>query len=116
MAKDDIVLAPWTTIKYRVTGSTLTTANQSTSSGSSDSVNTLSNLSLNRLQGLLTRRREFTALCCADELLSLRLIRSSQSLLFCLSASSLSSRLTSLSDTQYTQSTSQAQTNHVLSS
>ena len=42
--QDDIVLAPWTTIKYRVTGSTLTTANQSTSSGSSNSVNTLSNV------------------------------------------------------------------------
>jgi ABC-type antimicrobial peptide transport system permease subunit len=42
--QDDIVLAPWTTIKYRVTGSTLTTANQSTSSGSSDTVNTLSNV------------------------------------------------------------------------
>jgi ABC-type antimicrobial peptide transport system permease subunit len=42
--QDDILLAPWTTVKYRVTGSTLTTANQSTSSGSSDSVNTLSNV------------------------------------------------------------------------
>jgi ABC-type antimicrobial peptide transport system permease subunit len=42
--QDDIVLAPWTTIKYRVTGSTLTTANQSTSSGSSNSVNSLSNI------------------------------------------------------------------------
>jgi len=42
--QDDILLAPWTTIKYRVTGSTLTTANQSTSSGSSNSVNTLSNV------------------------------------------------------------------------
>jgi ABC-type antimicrobial peptide transport system permease subunit len=42
--QDDIVLAPWTSIKYRVTGSTLTTANQSTSSGPSDTVNTLSNV------------------------------------------------------------------------
>jgi ABC-type antimicrobial peptide transport system permease subunit len=44
MDQDDILLAPWTSIKYRVTGSMLATANQSTSSGSSTSVNTLSNL------------------------------------------------------------------------
>jgi ABC-type antimicrobial peptide transport system permease subunit len=42
--QDDILLAPWTTIKYRVTGSTLTSANQSISSGSGSSVNTLSNV------------------------------------------------------------------------
>jgi ABC-type antimicrobial peptide transport system permease subunit len=44
MDQDDIILAPWTTIKYRVTGTTLTDSNQSTSSGSSATVNTLSNL------------------------------------------------------------------------
>jgi ABC-type antimicrobial peptide transport system permease subunit len=42
--QDDILLAPWTTIKYRVTGSTLTNTNQSTSSGSGNSVNTLNDL------------------------------------------------------------------------
>jgi len=42
--QDDILLAPWTTIKYRVTGSTLTNTNQSTSSGSGSSVNTLNDL------------------------------------------------------------------------
>jgi ABC-type antimicrobial peptide transport system permease subunit len=41
--QDDILLAPWTTIKYRVTGSTLQNANQSAAAASS-SVNTLSNL------------------------------------------------------------------------
>ncbi len=41
--QDDVILAPWTTIKYRVTGATLSTANQSTATAS-DSVNTLSNL------------------------------------------------------------------------
>ncbi|MFZ0448429.1 MAG: ABC transporter permease [Desulfatiglandaceae bacterium] len=44
MDQDDILLAPWTSIKYRVTGSTLASANQSASSGSGTSVNTLSNL------------------------------------------------------------------------
>jgi len=43
MDQDDILLAPWTTIKYRVTGSTLTNTNQS-AVGSGSSVNTLSNL------------------------------------------------------------------------
>jgi ABC-type antimicrobial peptide transport system permease subunit len=42
--QDDILLAPWTTMKYRVTGSPLTTSNQSLSSGAGSSVNTLSNV------------------------------------------------------------------------
>jgi len=41
--QDDILLAPWTTIKYRVVGSKLDTANQSSSSASTGGVNTLSN-------------------------------------------------------------------------
>lgn len=44
MDQDDIILAPWTAIKYRVTGSTLENANQSAAGSSSGSVNTLSNL------------------------------------------------------------------------
>jgi ABC-type antimicrobial peptide transport system permease subunit len=44
MDQDDILLAPWTTIKYRVTGSTLATANQSASTATGTSVNTLSNI------------------------------------------------------------------------
>jgi ABC-type antimicrobial peptide transport system permease subunit len=49
MDQDDIVLAPWTTIKYRVSGTTLTNVNQSAAaaanaSGISTAVNTLSNL------------------------------------------------------------------------
>ena len=44
--QDDILLAPWTTIKYRVTGATLATANQSLSSSAAaaDKVNTLNRL------------------------------------------------------------------------
>jgi len=48
MDQDDIVLAPWTTIKSRVSGTALTNVNQSASaaasSGLSDSVNSLDNL------------------------------------------------------------------------
>lgn len=43
--QDDIILAPWTTIKYRVTGSPLTDVNQSSpGSETSSEVNTLSKL------------------------------------------------------------------------
>jgi ABC-type antimicrobial peptide transport system permease subunit len=43
--QDDIILAPWTTIKYRVTGSPLTDVNQSSAdSDTSSAVNTLSKL------------------------------------------------------------------------
>lgn len=49
MDQDDIVLAPWTTIKYRVSGSGSTASGQagassSASSSTSDQVNTLNNL------------------------------------------------------------------------
>jgi len=42
--QDDIIVAPWTTIKYRVTGAGTSTTNQSASSAASDTVNSLSNL------------------------------------------------------------------------
>ncbi len=44
MDQDDIVLAPWTTIKYRVSGSSATTANQSAASAGAAQVNSLNQL------------------------------------------------------------------------
>jgi ABC-type antimicrobial peptide transport system permease subunit len=44
MDQDDILIAPWTTIKYRVTGSSAQTTNQSAASATGSTVNTLSNL------------------------------------------------------------------------
>lgn len=49
--QDDIILAPWTTVKYRVSGASLTTTNQS-SSASSENINTLSNLYPSRQESL----------------------------------------------------------------
>jgi len=42
--QDDILLAPWTTIKYRVTGSTLSNPNQSAAGGTGSTVNTLNKI------------------------------------------------------------------------
>lgn len=45
MDQDDILIAPWTTIKYRVSGSSMASVNQSAASGDTSSqVNTLSKL------------------------------------------------------------------------
>ena len=44
MDQDDILLAPWTTIKYRVSGSSVSTANQSASAASGSGVNSLNGL------------------------------------------------------------------------
>jgi macrolide transport system ATP-binding/permease protein len=66
MDQDNILLAPWTAIKYRVSGATLANTNQSASSGSSssstsDSVNTLSNLYPAATSRYLTRSSTQTA-------------------------------------------------------
>jgi ABC-type antimicrobial peptide transport system permease subunit len=44
MDQDDVLLAPWTTIKYRVVGSSVANVNQSAASAASSGVNTLSQL------------------------------------------------------------------------
>ncbi len=72
--QDDIVLAPWTTIKYHVSGSMMGGTNQSTSASSessatSDSVNTLSNLYPTAATMYLTR----TSVQTADTPLSVRM-------------------------------------------
>jgi ABC-type antimicrobial peptide transport system permease subunit len=62
MDQDDIIIAPWTTIKYRVTGAALEDTNQSGSSGSSSStVNTLSNLYPGGQPSLYPERSEIQA-------------------------------------------------------
>jgi ABC-type antimicrobial peptide transport system permease subunit len=53
MDQDDILLAPWTTIKYRVVASSLSAANQSnTNTGNSNEVNTLNQIYPNLQQNL----------------------------------------------------------------
>ncbi len=61
MDQDDIVLAPWTTIKYRVSGSSATTVNQSVSSGSTSTLNSLKNLYPNSEVGLYPEQSEVQA-------------------------------------------------------
>jgi ABC-type antimicrobial peptide transport system permease subunit len=61
MDQDDILLAPWTTIKYRVTGSSLQTANQSAAAAASSTVNTLSNLYPGGQPGLYPLQSEVQA-------------------------------------------------------
>jgi ABC-type antimicrobial peptide transport system permease subunit len=55
MDQDDILIAPWTTIKYRVTGVSSETSSQGSGS-SSESVNTLSNLYPGSQTGLYPER------------------------------------------------------------
>jgi ABC-type antimicrobial peptide transport system permease subunit len=61
MDQDDIILAPWTTIKYRVTGAALAEANQSSGTDSGSSVNSLSNLYPGGQAGLYPDRSEVQA-------------------------------------------------------
>lgn len=55
MDQDDTVLVPWTTVKYRISGSSLTKDNQSNEDGGT-SINTLSNLYPRTSSGLYPER------------------------------------------------------------
>jgi len=59
--QDDILLAPWTTIKYRVSGSSLSSTNQSASATTSSAINSLSNLYPGSSSGLYPARSEIQA-------------------------------------------------------
>jgi ABC-type antimicrobial peptide transport system permease subunit len=61
MDQDDIVLAPWTTIKYRVTGSPLANANQSAADAAGSGVNTLSSLYPSGQRSLYPQRSDVQA-------------------------------------------------------
>jgi macrolide transport system ATP-binding/permease protein len=63
MDQDDILLAPWTTLKYRVTGSSLSNVNQSATSSSSSSsqVNSLNQIYPNTSLSLYTQQSEIQA-------------------------------------------------------
>ncbi len=82
MDQDDIVIAPWTSIKFRVSGSSLTNTNQSKSDASS-SINTLSQVYPSNQTALYPEKSE-TQL--ADSMLTVRFVNVDQILISALSA------------------------------
>ncbi len=89
--QDDILLAPWTTIKYRVTGSSLQNTNQSAASAASSTVNTLSNLYPSSQTGLYPQQSDVQA---ADTPLPVRFANVDQVLVAANSARRFLSRST----------------------
>ncbi len=69
MDQDDIILAPWTTIKYRVAGSSLSESNQSSSSSTATTVNSISKIYPESSQSLYPEQSSIQA---ADFPLSVR--------------------------------------------
>ena len=59
--QDDILLTPWTTLKYRVTGSTLANTNQSAAGSATSSVNTLNKLYPGQAPELYPKQSEIQA-------------------------------------------------------
>jgi ABC-type antimicrobial peptide transport system permease subunit len=74
MDQDDIVIAPWTSIKFRVSGSTLTNTNQSKNDASS-SVNTLSQVYPSDQLALYPDKSETQV---ADSMLTVRFVNVDQ--------------------------------------
>ena len=95
MDQDDILLAPWTTIKYRVTGSSLGNVNQSASTSSSSAVNTLNQIYPNTSVSLYPQQSDVQA---ADTPLPVRFTNVDQIL-----AASRSSDVSAVAVNQITQ-------------
>jgi ABC-type antimicrobial peptide transport system permease subunit len=94
--QDDILLAPWTTIKYRVTGAALASTNQSTSSGTAGSVNTLSNLYPSGQPALYPQRSEVQA---ANHPMPIRFVNIDQILTAAASTGEIKSAIQQITDT-----------------
>jgi ABC-type antimicrobial peptide transport system permease subunit len=72
--QDDILLAPWSTIKFRVSGTSASTANQS-AAGANSTINTLKNLYPTQTQGLYPEQDDLQQ---ADTPVSVRFINVDQ--------------------------------------
>jgi ABC-type antimicrobial peptide transport system permease subunit len=94
MDQDDILLAPWTTIKYRVTGSALESTNQS-AAATAGSVNTLSNLYPGGQPGLYPQRSEVQA---ADNPMPVRFASIDQVLVAAQSAAEIPTAIEQITD------------------
>jgi ABC-type antimicrobial peptide transport system permease subunit len=94
--QDDILLAPWTTIKYRVTGSPVVTSVQSTGSdATSSSVNTLSKLYPGSV-ALYPARSDIQA---ADQPLPIRFANVDQLLMAAVSTEEIPNAIDQITDT-----------------
>jgi ABC-type antimicrobial peptide transport system permease subunit len=94
MDQDDILLAPWTTIKYRVTGSALESTNQS-AAAAAGSVNTLSNLYPGGQPSLYPQRSEVQA---ADNPMPVRFASIDQVLVAAQSAAEIPTAIEQITD------------------
>jgi ABC-type antimicrobial peptide transport system permease subunit len=95
--QDDILLAPWTTIKYRVAGSTLASTNQSSSSSdTSTTVNSLSKLYPGGQQSLYPVRSDIQA---ADNPMPVRFTNIDQIMTAAVSSAEISAAIQQITST-----------------